>query len=122
MKIKAPTYDQYVELTHFLIVRILIFNKRRIAEVDELKVSDFTSRIQGDNLDTTTEVFQCLGISEQALLKRMQLIEVRGKSTRGLRKVFLLLSEDMVEGIQHLLTTRAHAGIPPTNICIQQNY
>lgn len=46
---------------------------------------------------------------------RMQLIEVRGKSTRGLRKVFILLTPDMVEGIAYLLRTRIYAGVDPLN-------
>jgi hypothetical protein len=45
----------------------------------------------------------------------MDLVEVRGKSTRKLRRVFLLLTRDMTAGIQHLLTTRIHAGITPEN-------
>ncbi|KAH3842867.1 hypothetical protein DPMN_116371 [Dreissena polymorpha] len=40
----------------------------------------------------------------------MELLEVRGKSTRGLRKVFVILSTDMVEGLSHLLMVRAQAG------------
>ncbi|KAH3807278.1 hypothetical protein DPMN_135613 [Dreissena polymorpha] len=45
----------------------------------------------------------------------MELLEVRGKSTRGLRKVFVILSTDMVEGLSHLLMVRAQAGVPSTN-------
>ncbi|KAH3716828.1 hypothetical protein DPMN_059557 [Dreissena polymorpha] len=44
----------------------------------------------------------------------MELLEVRGKSTRGLRKVFVILSTDMVEGLSHLLMVRAQAGVPST--------
>lgn len=48
----------------------------------------------------------------------MQLIEVRGKSTRGLRKVFVLLTLDMVQGICHLLSSRIYAGVDPSNIYV----
>jgi hypothetical protein len=45
----------------------------------------------------------------------MELVEVRGKSTRGLRKVFIILDKDMVEGLQYLLMVRAHSGLDPRN-------
>jgi hypothetical protein len=37
---------------------------------------------------------------------RMELVEVRGKSTRGIRKVFIILTPDMVSGINYLLSRR----------------
>ena len=52
-----------------------------------------------------------LNIIMAMFFSRMELIEVREQSTRALRKVFVLLSRDMAEGIQHLLTIRARAGM-----------
>lgn len=49
------------------------------------------------------------------LFYRMHLMEVRGKSTRKVRKVFVLLSQDMIDGINHMLSTRAYAGVDPKN-------
>ncbi|GFS17704.1 hypothetical protein ElyMa_004989200 [Elysia marginata] len=44
----------------------------------------------------------------------MDLIEVQGKSPRGLRKVFVVLTPEMVEGCNNqLLKTRCHAGGDP---------
>ena len=54
-------------------------------------------------------------ITEKALAKRMTVIEVRGKSTRGLRKLFIILSEIMLKGCLHLLKTRLSIGIPVSN-------
>ena len=45
----------------------------------------------------------------------MQLIEVRGKSTRKLRKVFILVTDLMQEGLEYLLRTRQKAGIHACN-------
>ena len=42
-------------------------------------------------------------------------MEVRGKSVRGIRKVFLLLTEAMVSSLQYLLKTRTTAGIVASN-------
>ena len=36
----------------------------------------------------------------------MDVLEIRGKSTRGIRKVYVLLTDDMVNGIEYLLKTR----------------
>ena len=66
----TPTYAEYVYLTHILITRIALFNKRRVNEVSELKVSDFKMRLKGDELDTNTEIYNSLAVSEKALLKR----------------------------------------------------
>ncbi|WAR09760.1 MYLK-like protein [Mya arenaria] len=124
---ELPSTEDLVSLKKILVEEIQIkwktqhqhiptlFNKRRVNEVSELKVSDFQKRIRGDELDTNTEIYNSLAVSEKALLKRMELLEVRGKSTRGLRKVFVILSTDMVEGLSHLLMVRAQAGVPSTN-------
>ena len=37
---------------------------------------------------------------------RMSLIEVRGKSTRGIRKVHVLLTQDMVVALDHMYKTK----------------
>lgn len=42
-------------------------------------------------------------------------MEVRGKSTRGLRKVYILLQPDMKVGLEFILKTRGDVGIPETN-------
>ena len=40
-KNKKPSYDKYLRMAYLLIVRITIFNKRRISEVNELPIADF---------------------------------------------------------------------------------
>lgn len=70
MKVMKPTYDQYVQLAQLLIVRITIFNKRRISEVDEMSVADFEKRISGQDVGNNSEIIHSLEFSERALLKR----------------------------------------------------
>lgn len=48
-------------------------------------------------------------------LCKMELLEVRGKSTRKLRKVFILYSLVMTKTVDHLLATRFHAGVALPN-------
>ncbi|XP_053380135.1 uncharacterized protein LOC128548751 [Mercenaria mercenaria] len=109
------TYKEYVRFAWLLIARIAMFTKRRISEVDELTVDDFKNRIHGEDTDGNSEIIESLDISEKLLYKRIDLIEVRGKSTRALRKVFVLLTEDMVRAINHLLSIRIYAGVKPDN-------
>ncbi|XP_064630705.1 uncharacterized protein LOC135494501 [Lineus longissimus] len=95
--------DDLKWLSQLVLTRIVLFNKRRVSEVEELKVSDFLGRkSEKDN----EEILASLDVSERVLAKRMALIEVRGKSTRSLRKVFILLSPDMVEQIEYLIKKR----------------
>ena len=99
--------SDYGKLSKMLLVRIALFNKRRISEVAELKVSDYCNRLGSSAND---EVLQQLDLTEKILVKRMELIEVRGKSTRGLRKVFIVMTPEMIEACEHLLKTKCHAG------------
>lgn len=112
VSIFKPTYQQWNEAAQVLMVRLVIFNKRRISEVEELKVADLTGNQQSSD---SKDVLGHLDITERALAKRMRVIEVRGKSTRGLRKVFIILSEQMNKGCLHLLETRMYAGIAHSN-------
>ena len=70
LKNTKPTYAEYVKMTQKVTARIVLFNKRRIAEVDELKVADFRKRIKGDVVGSNREIIESLGISEKALLMR----------------------------------------------------
>ena len=109
---EKPTFHQRTAAAQALLVRLIILNKRRIAEVEELKITDVTQSQRSEDQD---DVMNHLNISEQTLAKRMSVIEVRGKSTRGLRKVFVLLTEKMKEACLHLIDTRLRAGIPSDN-------
>ncbi|ESO97595.1 hypothetical protein LOTGIDRAFT_228230 [Lottia gigantea] len=107
-----PLIEEWVKYAETLITRLVLFNKRRISEVEELTMVDFEKRLRGESAN---EELSRLDTAEKILAKRMDLIEVRGKSTRGLRKVFVLLEQDMVRGIESLITSRLHVGINPSN-------
>lgn len=70
IKISNPNYEQYVEFAQTVLARIVIFNKRRIAEVAELKVKDFENRVKGGDTGQSSEIVNSLGFSERTLLKR----------------------------------------------------
>ena len=64
--ISNPTYKQWLLLAQILIVRMCMFNKRRIAEVDELKVSDYAQRPD----DANEEILGILNVTERTLVER----------------------------------------------------
>ena len=103
---------EWTIMAQVVMVRILLFNKRRVSEVEEMKVLDI---VQVQNCSDNEEIVSQMDITEKALANRMTVIEVRGKSTRGLRKVFVILSEQMLKACQHLIAMRMYAGIPPSN-------
>ncbi|RUS79500.1 hypothetical protein EGW08_012732 [Elysia chlorotica] len=106
------SYQEWIDAAQALMVRLILFNKRRVSEVEELKSADV---IDNQNSSDSQDIIDQMDVTERALAKRMKVIEVRGKSTRGLRKVYIILSEQMNKACLHLLSTRMHAGISPTN-------
>lgn len=67
VKTVSPTRREWTFLAQLILVRIVSFNKRRIAEVEELTIEDFTNRRQkGD----TADIAQFLDVSELALAQR----------------------------------------------------
>ena len=111
LKTSKPTRKQWVTSAQALLARIVIFNKRRISEVEELKASEIVECEDGGS----DELISNLDVTEEALAKRMKVIEVRGKSTRGLRKVFVILSDFMHNGCLLLLRTKLFVGNPASN-------
>ena len=111
LEISQPDLNQWIQLCHMLMVRILLFNKRRVSEVEELKIKDILE-IENNKDD---EILSQMDLTEKALAKRMSVVEVRGKSTRGLRKVFVILSEGMLLACKHLIQTRMYVGIDQSN-------
>ncbi len=111
MQNQISTSD-WTDASQAIMVRILLFNKRRVSEVGEMKVSDITqAQICSDNEEFVSQ----MDIAEKALANRMIAIEVRGKSTRGLRKVFVVLTTAMLRACEHLIRMRMYVGIPPLN-------
>jgi hypothetical protein len=70
MKTKNPTYNNYVKFAYSLIVRITVFNKRRISEISELKVEDFEARIGKEGFENMSKLSQTLGVTEMTLFSR----------------------------------------------------
>ena len=106
-----PNVDQWREACQTLMVRILLFNKRRVSEVEEMKISDIENMNNTEGEDALLD----MDIADKTLAARMNVVEVRGKSTRGLRKVYVILSAEMLLLCNYLIQTRMFVGIDPDN-------
>jgi hypothetical protein len=63
-----PDRRAWERTAQITLVRIALFNKRRIGEVAELKVSDFMQIHRHDEIDR--EIYNSLDVSERILSKR----------------------------------------------------
>ena len=68
IKNNSPDESLLTRIARLCIVRIAMFNKRRIAEVSEMTVSDFVSVEENDEIDS--EIYNSLDMSEKILSKR----------------------------------------------------
>lgn len=68
IKVQMPSRAHWERTAKMVMVRIAMFNKRRISEVLEMKVTDFLQTENNDEIDS--EIYNSLDISEQILSKR----------------------------------------------------
>lgn len=68
MKTENPTYDEWVRLAQMALVKMVLLNKRRISEVDELKLMDYSNRCVGRGVNQ--DIYESLDVSEKALINR----------------------------------------------------
>lgn len=91
-------------VTKVTLARILLFNKVRTNEVCHIKVEDYNA---SENDIMTKEVLDSLDVVERNLAKRLQVIQVRGKSTRGIRKVHVIITPSVKRAIDYILLHRS---------------
>ena len=77
-----------------------MFNKFWIAKGEELKVHDILNRA---NDTAAADILRCLSITELVLPKSMRVEQMRGKSTRGIYKVHMVIIPDAKTAIQYIL-------------------
>lgn len=91
---------EWFRLAKACLVRILLFNRKRTGEMGKMKISDF-SRIQNSRT-INAELLNTFSTTEKALASKMKLIAIDGKR----RTVPVLLTEEMVDAMRLLLTSR----------------
>lgn len=102
------TYKNWVALSQLSLASILVFNRRRAGEIQNITITDFNCReIIADLSDTLLAT-----IPEEAKQEISSRMDIRGKLGRT---VPALLKHSFEQCIQLLIRHRIDAGIPETN-------
>ena len=102
---------EYRNLATALLTSLILFNRRRAGEPALMKICDFENKLTTDSV-INDEVKESLSQFELKLCKSFKRIELRGK--RG-RKVPLLLTKEMENGMKLLISLRKEVGTNPEN-------
>ncbi|XP_052264132.1 uncharacterized protein LOC127867138 isoform X19 [Dreissena polymorpha] len=99
----CPNPGSWTRLAKATMCRLYIFNKRRIAEVEDMLLEAYQNRPEW----TGTEEFRAsLSDTEREFAKRMDMLEVRGKSKKNVTAC-ILLTPDVKSAINVLVETRS---------------
>ncbi len=80
--------------------KLILFNRKRSGEVERMSVSQYKKGLLKDLGPVEEELIQHLTAFEKELIEKLQHVEIKGK--RG-RKVPILLTEKMVQSLEHML-------------------
>lgn len=107
---KEFSYKNWLELSKYTIVSILIFNRRRPGELQRALISDLKSllTVSKDNSD----IFSTLSDRGKRAISEYKRFTIRGKLARG---VPVLLHQSMYSCIEKILEYREEAGVHLNN-------
>lgn len=105
-------YDLWVKLSELTIASIIVFNRRRTGESQNILVSDFTRR-ESINETSNEELFRALSEESKKVAKLYSRMKIRGK--KGVLNVNVLLPADLIRCIELLLSHRVESGVPSDN-------
>ncbi|XP_035993659.1 uncharacterized protein LOC118563357 [Fundulus heteroclitus] len=100
----------WMNLTKVTLTQVILFNRRRSGEVSKMSLSAYLSSIPNSDQDDLKEALSDL---EKKLCKHFRRLEIRGK--RG-RKVPVLLTPEMQQSLDMLVSKRQECGVPTENI------
>lgn len=103
--------QNWVKLSQLTIASIIVFNRRRVGETQNILVSDFKGR---ESMDETSneELFAALSEESKKLAKRFTRMKVRGKKGSN---VNVLLKSHIEDCIELMLNHHAKVGISSQN-------
>ncbi|ESO87574.1 hypothetical protein LOTGIDRAFT_166454 [Lottia gigantea] len=108
-----PNIESWNCLNKLTLVRIILFNKRRRAEVTELKVDDFINRPNWKE-EMNGEISLALTESDRILANRMDMMISGGKSRKNV-DAYVLFPPDCMKALNILMETRSSVGIRTSN-------
>ncbi|XP_037025624.1 uncharacterized protein LOC119067001 [Bradysia coprophila] len=103
------TFKKWLLLTELTVTSIILFNRRRTGEVQNIKLIDFENR---RSIDENTELFQSLSEDAKQIARKYRRILIRGKRTRP---VAALLKPDVERCVELIVKHRNQAGIASHN-------
>ena len=104
----VPSISNYTRLAKAALTSLMLFNRRRPGETSRLTLEIYASK----SCDVNDDVVKHLPPLEQNLCRSLTHVTVRGKRGRG---VPLLLTQEMVEVLDLLVSSREAAGIDGLN-------
>lgn len=105
------SYDNWLKLAELSVAWIIVFNRRRIGEVQNILVDEFIGRQSIDD-DSNEQMFANLSADARSIAKKFKRMKIRGKKGRT---VPVLLKPAIDKGIQLLLDNRHMAGVSTDN-------
>lgn len=108
---KAFTFKDWLNLSEVTMVSLLFFNRRRVGELENATVLEYTTRKKVTS-DNKHQSFKALSSDAKERVKRYSRMRVRGKRDST---VPILLTEDMEKCVDLLLHYRDAAGIAKEN-------
>ncbi|XP_050391798.1 uncharacterized protein LOC126810662 [Patella vulgata] len=109
----SPKQTNWTRLAQLTLARLILFNKRRTAEVTELKMSDYEGRPRWSE-DTNREIDLTLSECDKLLMKRMDMVISAGKSRKNVN-AFVLIPPECKRAIDLLISSRSAVGVRSTN-------
>lgn len=102
----------WVKLSELTIASVIVFNRRRIGETQNILVADFEKR-ESINETSNEELFNALSEESKKVARRFNRMQLRGK--KGVKNVYVLMKADISQCIELLMYHRLDAGVPSNN-------
>lgn len=107
--LNSPTPKIFEELAEVTLCRTLVLNRRRVGEIQYMKLRDFLNAPQSD---TSSEIYESLSEAERILVRSLKRVEIKGKKGR---KVPVILTSDLQASISLLNEKRKDFEMNNTN-------
>ncbi|KAJ6639536.1 hypothetical protein Bhyg_12282 [Pseudolycoriella hygida] len=108
---KSFDYGKWLYLLKLTMISILVFNRKRVGDTEDILLEDFTCR-EKLNENTNQELFASLSSEAKQIARCYSRMKVRGKKNRT---VPVLLNQRMEEMLNLLISHREDAGIHQKN-------
>jgi integrase len=102
-------YEEWENLNKATMIKILIFNRKRVGDVQRIRIEDIK---KAHNIQKGSITYNLLTESEKVTCSKYLRVEVRGKHAKV---VPMLLTKEMLANVKKIISLRKQAGIPETN-------